>query len=119
MARHLRIHHIVTKDQPGELCIHAICGSNPDGTHWTLTRDQAVSQIEDQVSAFYIERSGGKRFDVIVAFDRRANKYLKTIPDREYSNELLFLPNCLHFTHTQNSRSLGAGACGRTTLPRV
>jgi hypothetical protein len=31
----------------------------------------------------------------------------------------LFLPNCLHFTHTQNNRSLGAGAGGRITLPRV
>src|SRR5215469_3862999 len=119
VPRHLRIRHIVTTDQPGELCIHAICGSNPDGTHWTLRRDQAVSQIEDKVSAFYMEKSGGKRFDANIAFDRRANKCLKTIPDRDHSNELLFLPNCLRFTQTQNSRSFGAGAPLATFRIRV
>jgi hypothetical protein len=87
------------RDRPGDLCISAICGINPGGTHWTLTREQAVSQIEDRVSSFYIEKPGGKRFDVIVAPDPRADKYLKTIPDRDYSNELLFLPSCLHFAH--------------------
>ena len=111
MARYLRIRQIVTTDRPGALCIHAICGINPDGTHWTLTREQAVSQIEGGMSAFYIEKSGGKRFDVVVAFDPRANRYLKTIPDRDNSNELLFLPNCLHFTHTLKSRAVGAGGC--------
>ena len=100
MPRHLRIRNVVTTDRPGALCIDAICGVNPNGTHWTLTRDQAVSQIEARASAFYIEKSGGKRFAVIVAFDPRANKFLKTIPDRDYSKELLFLPNCLHVMHT-------------------
>jgi len=112
MARHLRIHHIVTADRPGPHCVGAICGINPDGTHWTLTRDQAVSQIEGRVSAFYIEKPGGKRFDVIVAMDPGAKKYLKTIPDRDNSNELLFLPNCLHIMHTWNSHVLRAGASG-------
>jgi Protein of unknown function (DUF3892) len=112
MARHLRIHHIVTTDLPGPLCVGAICGLNPDGTHWTLTQDQAVSQIEGRVSAFYIEKAGGKRFDVVVAMDLGAKKYLKTIPDHDHSNELLFLPNCLHITHTCSSRALGARASG-------
>ena len=112
MARHLRIHHIVTTDRPGPHCVGAICGINPDGTHWTLTRDQAVSQIEGRVSAFYIEKPGGKRFDVIVAMDPGAKKYLKTIPDRDNSNELLFLPNCLHIMHTWNSHVLRAAASG-------
>ena len=112
MARHIRIRHIVTTDRPGPHCIDAICGINPDGTHWTLTRDQAVSQIEDGVSSFYVEKPGGKRFDVVVAFDPHANKYLKTIPDRDYPNELLFLPNCQHIAHTQNIRSLRAATGG-------
>src|SRR3974377_2480448 len=102
MARYLRICHIATNQAARAVCVQAILGINPDGTHWTLTRDQAVSQIEDGVSAFYVEKSGGKRFDVIVALDPCANKYLKTSPDRDYSNELLFLPNCVHFAHTQN-----------------
>ena len=112
MPRHLRIRQIVTTDLPGDLCISGICGINPDGTHWTLTREQAVSQIENRVSSFYVEKTGGKRFDVIVALDPHAHKYLKTIPDRDYSNELLFLPSCVHFTHTQEGRSLGARAGG-------
>jgi hypothetical protein len=110
MARHLRIRNIVTTDRPGHELIHAICGLNPDGTHWTLTQGQAISQIEARISEFYIERPGGQRFDVVVAMDLRANKYLKTLPDRDQSNELLFLPICLHFAHTQNSRSLKARA---------
>lgn len=112
MARHLHIRHVVTTDRSGGLCIDAICGINPDGTHWTLTRDQAVSQIENGISAFYVEKAGGKRFDVVVAFDPKANSYLKTIPDRDHSNELLFLPNCSHFTHTQNTCSFRASASG-------
>jgi len=110
MARHLRIRHIVMTDRPGHELVHAICGLNPDGTHWTLTQDRAISQIEARISEFYIERSGGQRFDVVVAMDLRANKYLKAVPDKDQSNELLFLPICLHFTHTQNSRSWKAGA---------
>src|ERR1700739_2583541 len=102
MSRHLRIRHIVSTDRPGALCIDAICGINPDGTHWTLTPDQSISQIEGRVSAFYIEKPGGKRFDVIVGFDPHANKYLKTIPDRDSSNELLFLLNCVHFAHSKS-----------------
>jgi len=66
-----------------------------------------------------MEKSGGKRFDANIAFDRRANKCLKTIPDRDHSNELLFLPNCLRFTQTQNSRSFGAGAPLATFRIRV
>lgn len=111
MARHLRIRHIVTTDRPGpHETIRAVCGANPDGTHWTLTQDQAISQIEDRISEFYIERPGGQRFDLVVTMDLHANKYLKSVPDRDQCNELLFLPNCLHFEHSQNSRSLKAKA---------
>jgi hypothetical protein len=83
--------------------VRLICG--PDDI--SRSRDFAHSHvgitlarlIENRVSAFYVEKPGGKRFDVIVALDPRANKYLKTTPDRNQSNELLFLSNCLHFMH--------------------
>lgn len=110
MARHLRIRYIVTTDRPGAELIHAICGVNADGTHWTLTQARAISQIEDRISKFYIESSRGQRLDVVVAMDIRANKYLKAVPERDRCNELLFVPNCLHFAHAQNSGSMKARA---------
>ena len=105
MARHLRIRHVVKSDRSGahEL-ISAVCGLNHDGTHWTLTQEQAVLQIEDRISAFYIEGHGGKRFEVVVAMDLHANKYLKARANGNQSDELLFLPPCLHAQHTQNAR---------------
>ena len=105
MARHLRIRHVVKSDRSGahEL-ISAVCGLNQDGTHWTLTQEQAVTQIEDRVFAFYFEGETGQRFDVVVAMDLHANKYLKALANGKHSDELLFLPPCLHVQHTQNAR---------------
>ena len=104
MARHLRIRHVVKSDRTGahEL-ISAVCGLNHDGTHWTLTQEQAVLQIEDRISEFYIEGPRGKRFDVMVAMDLHANKYLRAAANCYPSDELLFLPPCLHLVHTQNN----------------
>ena len=102
MSRHLRIRQVVKSDRTTvhEL-VSAICGLNQDGTHWTLTQEQAVSQIEDRVSSFYIEGPRGQRFDVVVAMDFHANKYLKAMAQRDQCDELLFLPPCLHFSHTE------------------
>ena len=103
MARYLRIRHVVKSDRTGahEL-ISAVCGLNLDGTHWTLTQEEAVSQIEDRTSVFYIEGPRGKRFEVIVAMDLRANKYLRAAANYIPCEELLFLPPCLHLVHTPN-----------------
>jgi len=103
MARYLRIRHVVKSDRTGvhEL-ISAICGLNLDGTHWTLTQEEAVSQIEDRISEFYIEGDRGKRFEVIVAMDLHANKYLRAAANYIPCEELLFLPPCLHLVHTPN-----------------
>ena len=104
MARYLRIRHVVKSDRTGlhEL-ISAVCGLNYDGTHWTLTQEQAVSQIEDRTSAFYIEGPRGRRVDVMVAMDLHANKYLRAAANCSQSDELLFLPPCLHLVHAQNT----------------
>ena len=110
MARYLRIRCIVKTDRTrSHELIDSICGINLDGSHWTLTQDNAVSEIEDGISIFYIERAG-KRFDVIVAMDMHAHKYLKTVADREQPEELLYLPPCPNFAHTPISRSLATGA---------
>lgn len=90
MARHLQIRNIVKSAQAtAHEIILAVCGLNPDGTHWTLTQGEAISQIEKRISAFYIESHEGRGFDVAVAMDLRANKYLKALANGE-SNELLF-----------------------------
>jgi Protein of unknown function (DUF3892) len=70
MAPCLRIRHVVKTDRSDthEL-IQAICGIKPDGSHWSLTQDEAISQIEDGIAVFYVERAGGRRFEVIVAMD--------------------------------------------------
>jgi Protein of unknown function (DUF3892) len=114
MARYLRIRSIVKTERTGaHERISAICGLNADGSHWTLTHEDAVSQIENRTCAFYIERPRDKRYDVIVAMDVRAHKYLKTDADRDQPDELLFLPTCHHVVHTSYAvpgRTLAAGA---------
>jgi hypothetical protein len=73
-------------------------GAKPDGSHWKLTQDKAISCIEDGTYVFYIERPTGHRIDVIVAViadgSKSLNKYLKTIADREQPDKLLSLPTC-------------------------
>lgn len=108
MARYLRIRNVVKTDRPNaHEQIQAICGIKPDGSHWSLTQDEAIAEIEDGISLFYVERGGGRRrFDVIVATDLHAHKYIKTVADREQPDELLYLPSCHNFVH---ARSMAAG----------
>src|SRR5436309_11398890 len=47
-----------------------------------------------RMGRFYVERAGGRRFDVIVAMDLHAHKYLKAVADGERPDELLYLPSC-------------------------
>jgi hypothetical protein len=100
MARYLRIRHVVKSDRTAHELISAVCGLNLGGTHRTLTQEEAVSPIEDRMSVFYIEGPRGKRFDVIVAIDLRANKYIRAATNYIPSDELLFLPPCPHLVHT-------------------
>jgi len=100
MPRYLRIRCIVKSDRTGaHERIHAICGLTPDGNHWTLAHEDAVTQVENGICAFYIERLNDKRYDVIVAMDLRAHRYLKTVADRDQPEQLLYLPACPHLVH--------------------
>ncbi len=104
MARSLRIRCIVKTERTGaHERINAICGFTPDGGHWTLTQEDAVSQIENGICRFYLERLRDQRNDVIVAVDVRAHRYFKTVEDREQPDELLYLPACPHVVHTPYS----------------
>lgn len=100
MARYHRIRRIVKTERAGaHQRISAICGLNSDGSHWTLTLEDAVSQVENRISAFYVEGPRGQRYDVIVAMDIHAHRYLKTV-DRDQPDQLTFLPACPHVVHT-------------------
>ena|SRR2546421_1066169 len=104
MARCLRIRCIVkTERTSAHERINAICGLTPDGSHWTLTHEDAVSQIENGICQFYLERLRDQRYDVIVAMDVRAHRYLKTVEGREQPDQLLYLPACPHVVHTPYS----------------
>ncbi len=104
MARCLRIRCIVkTERTSAHERINAICGLTPDGSHWTLTHEDAVSQIENGICQFYLERLRHQRYDVVVAMDVRAHRYLKTVEDREQPDQLLYLPACPHVVHTPYS----------------
>jgi hypothetical protein len=95
VARYFHIRCIVKTDREcAHERIHAIGGIGLNESRWTLTQDQAVSQIEEGLSAFYIETPRGKRIDIILAMDAHGNKYLKAAGDREQPEYLLHLPTC-------------------------
>ena len=92
MAQYFRIRRIVKTDRPNaHERINAICGVNLD-----------VSRIENGICAFYMEGPRGQRYDVTVAMDVHAHRYLKTA-DRDQPDQLMFLPACPHAVHTAYS----------------
>ena len=94
MAQYLHIRCVVKTDRTSaHERIQSVGGAKPDGSRWILTQDKAISHIQDGAYAFYIEKSGGLRLDVIVATSAHGN-YLKTVADREQSDKLLSLPSC-------------------------
>lgn len=71
--------------------IVAVGGVEPDGGHWRLTQEQAVTAIEAGELSLYVEAPVGDPVSVVVA--RRGNvKYLKTEADGDLPNNLLSLP---------------------------
>jgi len=94
MAQYLRIRCVVRTDKANaHERIQSVGGVKPDGSRWKLTQDEAISHIQDGTYAFYMEKPGGHRLDVIVATTEYGN-YLKTVADREQPDKLLSLPNC-------------------------
>ncbi len=94
MAQYLRIRCVVKTDRTSAReRIHSVGGAKPDGSHWIMTQDQAISYIQDGTYVFYIEKTGGLRLDVIVATSAHGN-YLKTVADGERPDKLLSLPLC-------------------------
>jgi hypothetical protein len=99
MAQHLRIRCVVKTDRTSaHERIHSVGGVKPDGGHWKLTQDKAISFIEDGTCVVYIESPVGHRLDVIVAVSTEGgmtlHKYLKTTADKEQPHKLLSQPTC-------------------------
>ena len=72
--------------------IQGVGGTNPDGTRWYLTEDQAIAGIEADKWRFW-SSGGGKSVWVIIA-THSGRKYLKTQPDGITPDNLLALPEC-------------------------
>lgn len=65
---------------------------NIGGVGWKHDEDDAISYIENNVYAYYVNRSG-YQVNVIVA-QRLGHKYLKTENDGEQPDNLLALSEC-------------------------
>ena len=68
-------------------------GTNPNGTRWKLSQQQAIDGIESDKWRFWVS-AGGKSVWVIVAVSRFGNKYIKAESDGEQPDNLLSLPEC-------------------------
>ena len=68
-------------------------GTNPRGTRWKLSQQQAVDGIKKGKWAFYV-KVGGRSIAVLVARGERGHEYLKSEADGAEPASLLRLPEC-------------------------
>ena len=80
------------RDNPYERITH-VGGGQTLVTSWRKTQPQAIAEIENGDSQFFVS-VGGESVWVIVAVSQHGNKYLKTQNDGEQPNNLLSLPEC-------------------------
>jgi len=73
--------------------IHSVGGTNPDGTRWKLSEDDAIAGIRAGKWRFWTT-GGGKSVWVTVAHTSIGHEYLKTEADGVQPNNLLSLPEC-------------------------
>lgn len=83
---HKREHH-----NPHERIL-SIGGSNPDGTRWELTEQQAIFDIKTGKYSFYVSVNN-RTVDVVIAV-HLGREYLKTTADGYAPDNLLNLVEC-------------------------
>lgn len=66
-------------------------GVNADGSSWKITQPRAI-ELMDNGEKFFVKKDGSE-IDVIIA-THNGNRYIKTKPDNERENNLLYLPEC-------------------------
>jgi hypothetical protein len=59
------------------------------GRKWT--RDEVIRSIESGAATFYTQVDG-KRADIVVVNNPHGGKYVRTLADRYFNNDLLALP---------------------------
>ena len=94
MSRRYRVQCIVRSDRLNHhQRLLSIGGTNPDGSRWQISEQQAIAAIEARKWSFYIA-SAGQETEIIIALSKYGTKYLKTALDRVQPDGLLALPEC-------------------------
>lgn len=95
MATRVRIECINKSDRSNaHERIAFIGGRNADGSRWKMSQERSITTIKNAEFEFYVEPTGGRAVDVIVARSAAGHEYLKTVADGEHPNNLLSLPEC-------------------------
>ncbi len=93
-TRHrVRCIHRTDRPEPHER-IHAIGGTNRDGSTWKLTQAEAIRGVEEGRWAFYLECEAGAKLELVVAVDDLGRRHLETSDDSQRAGGLLGLPEC-------------------------
>lgn len=73
--------------------IERIGGRNPDGSLWTMTRDEAIQEIKAKTLELFVHKQVDFKVDVDV-IGEEGEEYLRTRGDGILADNLLSLPDC-------------------------
>lgn len=76
----------------GDKHIERIGGRNPDGSLWTMTREEAVRELNNKTLELFVHTTIETDFEVGVGI--MDGEFLRTRGDRIIADNLLSLPEC-------------------------